>query len=258
MATQTTKECLHSRCSHYEILIPIMANRAGNKPLYTAKAGVDNQPTNSENMNHQRSPSAQPQDIQLTNLSGWEPTQPQSALSGAIKSTPSSQSPMASKTLPHRNFIQPVKKSVSKNPRRSSAGTLGVLKSFQAPLPTQTNFKQMKKATSNSNTVLNLLEARLRNPKATKKHNLDPDDLTPKAIEKKKIKKAKMEELEMLKLERELAQERRALNESNEGSGLSNLQLAREKAELIAKFCLANIPLETAQQMAQEIINSLK
>ncbi|KAH9812021.1 hypothetical protein DFH28DRAFT_1130261 [Melampsora americana] len=204
---------------------------------------------------------SQPQDTQSTNLSGWEPTQrleheeailddsqtfqfdainltenashpilprsaaslAQSASSGAIKSTPTSQSPMASKTLPRWNFIQPVKKTIIENPRRSSAGTLGVLKSFQASLPTQADFEQMKssslaatetnrlaldEAMSNSNTVLNLLEARLRNPNATKKHNLDPEDLTPKAIEKKKIKKAKMEELEMLKLERELAQER--------------------------------------------------
>jgi hypothetical protein len=103
-----------------------------------------------------------------------------------------------------------------------------------------------------------LLEARLRNQNTSEKHTLDPEDLTPEAIEKKKIKKAKTEELEMLKLERELAQERRALNESNEGSGLSKLQLAREKADLITKFCLANIPLETAQQMAKEMIDSLE
>ncbi|KAH9825022.1 hypothetical protein DFH28DRAFT_1117179 [Melampsora americana] len=311
MAAQTTKECLHSRCSHYESLIPIMADRAGNEPLYTAETGVDSQPTHSDRPNHRRSPSAQPQDTQSSNLMGWEPTQrlendevisddsqngqfdaitvtesarlpilprsaaslARSASSGAIESTPSSQSPMASKTLPRRNFIQPLKKPVSDNPRRSSAGTLGVLKSFQASLPTQADFEKMKstslaatetnrlaleEASSNSNTVLNLLEARLRNPNTSEKHSLDPDDLTPEAIEKKKLKKAKMEELEMLKLERELAQERRALNESNEGSGLSKLQLAREKAELIAKFCLANIPLDTAQQMAQEIIDSLK
>lgn len=87
---------------------------------------------------------------------------------------------------------------------------------------------------------------------------MDPEDLTPEAIEKRKAKKAKTEELEMLKLDRELAEERRALLESNQGSGLSKLQLAREKAELITKFCLAKIDIEKAKEMAEEIIDSLK
>ncbi|EGG09593.1 uncharacterized protein MELLADRAFT_95877 [Melampsora larici-populina 98AG31] len=303
MAAQTTKDCLNSRCPHFDILSPIMADRAGTVPLYTSESGVDDQPNRSNTSINPPSPSPQPQETQATQNSGWEPTQrlepefddaedgqnadnshslsqnttrpnlAQSALSRSLERSSSSQSSLISKTLPRQNFIQPVKKPISENPRRTSAGTLGVLKSFQSSLPTQADYEQLKnentaaaetnclafqQASSNSNAVMNLLEAQFGSQNSSEKRTLDPEDLTPEAIEKRKAKKAKTEELEMLKLERELAQERRALHESAEGSGLSKLELAREKADLISKFCLAHISLETAREMAQEIIDSLK
>ncbi|KAH9807681.1 hypothetical protein DFH28DRAFT_913501 [Melampsora americana] len=287
MAAQTTKECLHSRCSHYDILNPIMADRAGTDPLYTAETGIDSQPTSSNRSLNPPSPSSQPEERRSSPSKGWDPTQPldidhdfeepqaceelQSSSSRPIERSSSSQSLFTSKTLPRPNIIQPVK-SISDNPRRSSGGTLGVLKSFQSSLPTQADYEKMRndniaaqennrvaieQAATNSNAVMKILESRFGNQIQPDKHVLDPEDLTPEAIEKKKAKKAMTEELEMLKLERELAQERRALLESTAGSGLSKLQLAREKAEMISKFCLANISLETAREMAQEIIDSL-
>ncbi|KAH9821210.1 hypothetical protein DFH28DRAFT_1120590 [Melampsora americana] len=289
MAAQTTKECLHSRCSHYDILNPIMADRAGNEPLYTAESGVDSQTTSNNQSGNPPSPLTQAEEPQSTQFAGWDPTQPlevetndsedpqpsqdiRSSSSRPIERSSSSQLLFTSKTLPRPNMIQHVK-SISDNPRRTSGGTLGVLKSFQSSLPTQADYEKLRfdnmaaaesnrvafeQATSNSNAVMKILEHRFGNPNQSEKHLIDPEDLTPEAVEKKKAKKAMTEELEMLKLERELAQERRALVETTAGSGLSKLQLAREKAEMISKFCLANISLETAREMAQEIIDSLK
>lgn len=173
-AAQTTKECLYSRCLYYDILNPIMADRAGNEPLYTAESGVDSQPTTSNHLLHPRSPLTQPQETQSTQISGWDPTQPfyienddledpqpsqditspmnenttqphlsQSALSRPIERSSSSQSLFTSKTVPRPNFVQPVKP-ISDNPRRTSGGTLGVLKSFQSSLPTQADYEKMR------------------------------------------------------------------------------------------------------------------
>ncbi|EGF97408.1 uncharacterized protein MELLADRAFT_58245, partial [Melampsora larici-populina 98AG31] len=102
---------------------------------------------------------------------------------------------------------------------------------------------------------MNIIGARFGNQ--NEKHNLEIDDLTPEEIERKKTKKAKSEELELLKLERELAQERKALTETSQASGLSKLELAREKADMITKFCSVGISLEEARTMAQEIIDGM-
>ncbi|KAH9812214.1 hypothetical protein DFH28DRAFT_931062 [Melampsora americana] len=99
---------------------------------------------------------AQPQETLSTNLSGWEPTQrleidhvisddSQTGQDNTLTLTKMQVIQIyLDRTHPRWNFIQPVKKPISKNPRRSSAGTLGVLKLFQASLPTQADFNQLK------------------------------------------------------------------------------------------------------------------
>lgn len=159
------------------------------------------------------------------------------------------------------------------NISRRNSSSSSFLKSIQSSLPSQTDFKEMNEnnKTSNENQrlmiekvagasqdMVSILGARYGFEKPNEKHPLEEEDLTPEAIARRKAKKAKQDELDIIKLDRELAQERKALEEHSRGSGLSKLELAREKIDIITKLAAVNIPYAEAERMADAVIEGLQ
>ncbi|EGF97316.1 uncharacterized protein MELLADRAFT_85868 [Melampsora larici-populina 98AG31] len=147
------------------------------------------------------------------------------------------------------------------------------LNNIQSSLPTQSDFKELnqhhkssndntrimvQQAADATNTVMGMISSRFgfQMPKDTQKQSVDEDE-DPEAVATKKTKQAKQDELNLLKLDRELAQEQKALELDKSGSGMSKLQLGREMVEMIAKLTSATVPHEEAKKMAQEFLQVL-
>ncbi|EGG13018.1 uncharacterized protein MELLADRAFT_87063 [Melampsora larici-populina 98AG31] len=284
LAANTTKEILHSKCNYYNILLPIMGDRPSNEPLNAVESGIITQGDKSQvtqisgwNPSKSLEPSNEDLhrilgdndfDLSLTQVD-TEASEPRPLTSTSIQRTPSSQSLRLTKSTQ-----PPLMNQASgslKNSKRNS-GTAAVLKTIQSSLPTQADFKEMndlhKASNENQRLMLeqvagastgmaNILGARFGITKPSDKHALEENDLSAEEIELRKSKRKKQDELKMLKLERELAQERRALEENSNGSGLSKLDLARERISMIAKLSSSNIPYAEAERMADEVIKNL-
>ncbi|EGG06473.1 uncharacterized protein MELLADRAFT_86628 [Melampsora larici-populina 98AG31] len=289
---KTTKDILLSKCSYYDVLLPIMSNRPSNEPMNAAETGMINS-------NASTQLSAGPVEETLsTQYSGWDQTQSidisndelrrvleddnllnnnEVALREPSSSTPlqrTDSSPSVTRSKSNSRAAFSPANNLSKNDfSRRNLGGSGILKSFQSSLPTQADFKQMnennKAANENQKLMMeqvagathgmaSLIESRFGNSNLNNKRPIEEEDLTPEAIERRQAKKKKQDELEILKLDRELAQERRALEDHTQGSGLSKLELAREKISMIAKLLASTIPFNEAERMAQAALDDLK
>ncbi|EGG00288.1 uncharacterized protein MELLADRAFT_93716 [Melampsora larici-populina 98AG31] len=165
--------------------------------------------------------------------------------------TSSSESFPRPNSKPRLNVSQKLNQTNIDSPRRSDTNDFQEMKNdIKASI--RNGQSMMQEASANSSSLFRLLETKYG------KRDLEDEDLCPEAMSKKKAKKDKQEELELLKLDRELAQERKALAENNQGSGLSKLDLAREKVDMITKFCAVGVSLDDAERKAEEILNSLK
>ncbi|KAH9820734.1 hypothetical protein DFH28DRAFT_1218163 [Melampsora americana] len=159
------------------------------------------------------------------------------------------------------------------NISRRTSSSSSFLKSIQTSLPSQSDIKEMNENNKSANEnqrlmiekvagasegMVNLLGARFGVDKSNDKRLLEDDDLTPEAVARRKAKKAKQDELELMKLDRELAQERKALEVHNRGAGMSKLELARERIDIITKLAAVNIPYAEAERMADSVIEGLQ
>ncbi|KAH9807177.1 hypothetical protein DFH28DRAFT_1220375 [Melampsora americana] len=287
-AAKTTKDILASKCTYYDALLPVMGDRPSNEPLHAAESGMMTSTENNSFSGRLPAPdeSESTRSIQDINWDGEVPldgdginsgpesdemVRPRTSGSNYPQSTGPSQSEHNSRrSLPTPS--QPSNTSTINLSRRSSSSS-SFLKSIQSSLPTQSDLKEItdinkisnqnqrlmiEKVAEASEGMVSILGARYGIDKAIEKRPPDDEDQTPEAIARRKAKKIKQDELELIRLERELAQERKALEVHSRGSGMSKLELARERIDMITKLAAANIPYAEAERMADAVIDGLQ
>ncbi|EGG12909.1 uncharacterized protein MELLADRAFT_87225 [Melampsora larici-populina 98AG31] len=280
LTAKTTKDILLSKCAYYDVLLPIMSDCPCNEPMNAAEIGIIDSdsiantstqrsfPPVEETLSTQCTRGNQSQSIDLNTskdisneelhrvlednnlMINNEVVQPRPSNSSSVQCSSSSQSLGQSKSNPPGTFSPANNPSKNEFSRRNLGGS-GILKSIQSSLPTQADFKEMNENNKVANKNQKLMLEQVAG--ATLE-----EDLTPEAIERRLAKKKKQEELEILKLDRELAQECRALEDHSQGAGLSKLELACEKISMIAKLLASTIPYNEAERMAQAALEDLK
>ncbi|KAH9815090.1 hypothetical protein DFH28DRAFT_1057624 [Melampsora americana] len=295
-AAKNTKDMLNRICPFYEHLILIMGERAGNNPLSTAETFGGSQQSRldvlyspavgeTQSTSYSGWDPSQPLDLgdssldpkgdedlpsSIESLNSMQPpssqTAPNTQIRALVSTTP--QSGLSSLRLrPPAISNQP-----STNTSRRSSGNAGLLKTVRSSLPTQSDFEELNKAQKASNdtnrllcqhvaeattSMVGMIGSRLGLTNKDEKRAFEDEDTSVEALATKKAKKDKQDQLDLLKLDRELAQERQALEHHQNGAGMTKLALLREMVDIIARLTQAGVPHAEARKMAEDFTKEL-
>ncbi|KAH9813506.1 hypothetical protein DFH28DRAFT_1083630 [Melampsora americana] len=250
VADTALSDILHSKCPYYNTLLPVMGNCPSNKPLFAAETETQPIPYGAtKTLDHHEDslpdtldPTLESEDQRATSTSipfqHPAPIQLDGRPLSPINPRPN---PPASQSSTHSTT----------NISRQNSSSSSFLKSIQSSLPSQTDIKEMlennkasnenqrmmiEKVAGASEGMVNILGARFGFEKQNEKRTVEEEDLTAEAVAMRKAKKAKQDELKIIK----------------------NLELARERIDIIAKLAAVNIPYAEAEPMADAVIEGFQ